>query len=392
LAADGYCVHPGKKFKDGLLTLHPSELSSVIRTSRSGCSYVTVSDYKGNPIDQYTCEDFGTVMTRQFNLEDLNGPVPASAYFLGQPLHDSTIIEDHYFYEIAMPEKVKEMEPAWASCYPFAQDGGVSSKPRIQAVWDPPLVLYPTDALGPPPMIPAKVSSQYANPTTGAVPGMVGGNLGPAATGKPRPISSIPVDALNDFDVSSAAQDSAINPVPYSPQALNPGRPKPAAQTAVITLGRSVFTASALPDTSYVVFGSQTLQAGGPALVTAGQTVSYGTDGGLRVGKSSSIFFRTAAQAQLSGNTEDISGDSPNVSNKGTASIGTGPQTRIGSSSFEGLDGSSDDRLMPPSPTTTEPKGTGKKKSSAVNQLDAYSGIRTVANFVFGILIQLLII
>jgi len=127
ISASGKCKHPGSLLTNGILTLHPSELSSVV-SSFTACP---------KSWDSTAVCTFKTM--RNFNLLDLHGPVPANAYFQGrkslftssalgeyEPECSSAICENKYYPTIALPWQVVKSEPAFASCFPF-YDGNEES-------------------------------------------------------------------------------------------------------------------------------------------------------------------------------------------------------------------------------------------------------------------------
>lgn len=135
--AIGGCGHPGRLLTDSILTMQPNELSSVAVTTLS-------ADNKY----------WNTA--KPFNLRNLGRPVPAKAYFEGAMLVDneictSTVCEDQYFPVVALPSIIKELEPAFSSCFPFIHDQNLVDdedwkmyKSRVIGVWDPPITLKPT--------------------------------------------------------------------------------------------------------------------------------------------------------------------------------------------------------------------------------------------------------
>jgi hypothetical protein len=74
------------------------------------------------------------------------------------------------------------------------------------------------------------------------------------------------------------------NPGQQNAHGSRVGNPAVFAPTAVFMIGDTKVTASAFADSSSLLFGSQVLRAGGSAIVTAGQTLSFGSGGRLQIG------------------------------------------------------------------------------------------------------------
>jgi len=148
----------------------------------------------------------------------------------------------------------------------------------VVRVWDPPIVLtpvpstpeeesvtfpfqenLPVETIAAPGFVP---SAPYSPQTTINQPGSF---PGPSR----RPNS--PVQTNSPYDEKPKSDLAASGD--FSPR-------------ATITLGNSIYTASVLQDPAYVVVGTHTLQAGGPSVVIAGATVSFGQNGRLNVGTS----------------------------------------------------------------------------------------------------------
>src|ERR1700761_4536839 len=90
VSAIGLCFPPRSTYTNGIITLPPSEVSSVVLN-------------RDCPIQNCSTADWWT--TRPFNFADLQGDVPANAYFDGPPGDEKneTIVEGSYFPFLAVP-------------------------------------------------------------------------------------------------------------------------------------------------------------------------------------------------------------------------------------------------------------------------------------------------
>ena len=170
IAALGACPPARSTYTNNIITLHPSEVSSVVRNQ--ACSELVC----GGTADFFT--------TRPFNFADLHGDVPASAYFHTRAPNDnvtikaeddvafltqklnSTIVQSAYFPFLALPTQVRDLDPGFSKCLPFQRPPGnvILYHPGY---WDPPIVLTPVPVLGSerPSLRPFLVSDR--NPTLG---------------------------------------------------------------------------------------------------------------------------------------------------------------------------------------------------------------------------------
>jgi hypothetical protein len=286
LAAEGECMNPGKTHEPGILTLHPSEVFTIAMTipETPECT-----PYTPTGSDTSITESGISVCWRNYqitsplNLAGFNGPVPASAYFQSiyrdePPPSGATITEDLYTFSILLPTQITNLEPGHASCAPFYYqpllNNGTMSTPTIwSAVWDPPIVLHGTDARQEPPSVTAKPTHALDSPAVPA-PGIAFTSGWPAVTDFPRPV---------------------IDKKPTTDHAYVQG----ASQTAVAKTHKPTITASKFSELQDLAFSSTTLHAGGPPIVTEGETISYGADGKVRVGTSSPIHFSGAKPQQF---------------------------------------------------------------------------------------------
>jgi hypothetical protein len=229
-------------------------------------------------------------VTRSFNLADLQSPVPASAYFGALPdsasiirqkmeLCTETICEDLYFPTIAIPTRVTELEPAFASCSPFVKKPGyVRPISWIDGGWDPPIVLTAT-AVGPKAILPLlpTITPVVIPATPGAM------NFAPNL---PAITRTVPSDTRPD---SSVQQGVAVEPQAHiNPQnEITLALERPIISSQVIELaGGAIVTVSRLPGKDFVSVNSQLLIAGGPPVEVGGVRLSLGPKGRLDLGGS----------------------------------------------------------------------------------------------------------
>ncbi|KAF2422447.1 hypothetical protein EJ08DRAFT_737875 [Tothia fuscella] len=133
ISAKGSCFPPRGTYTNGILTLHRSEISSMV--VNRACS-----------MGECTTADFFT--SRPFNFADMEGHVPASAYFDGPRLltDGSTIVDGAYFAFLAVPTQVRDLDPEFSNCAPFSKHSSLSQLCHA-GFWDPPVLLKPTPAI-----------------------------------------------------------------------------------------------------------------------------------------------------------------------------------------------------------------------------------------------------
>jgi hypothetical protein len=146
------CYHqPGKTLTNHILTLDPTELSSMVTWVGSTCK-VNSLFIDGKFVSSTDCGNDRSIIARPFTLADLQGPLPPRAAFFGGKLDDmdqsaNFIIENRYFPDIVLPNQVTELEPLWASCSPFGDASGTFKSRNHLGVWDPPMTLAGTISL-----------------------------------------------------------------------------------------------------------------------------------------------------------------------------------------------------------------------------------------------------
>lgn len=279
--------------KNSILTLHPSELSSV-----AGCATGAISYGR---VDYSKC--YTSPKIRPFNLADLDHPIPARAYFNALPVIEEehgnlaldrgltpdcyrSICENFYHPTIAMPGVVTEIEPAFKSCYPFNQDKQfVPPNPLLYGVWDPNIVLSPAPTLFTP-----SAAIKPERPSS-AVPGAIHARPGSPVTNVAQPTGteSDPTEdsiaALHQSSIAAQQQDIAL---PSAASAVVNGRNQPRPFATIKALS-TVVTAYALQDPDVLQIGSNEIHAGGPAFTAGGEVFSLASNGQLRVGDASII-------------------------------------------------------------------------------------------------------
>ncbi|KAF2427800.1 hypothetical protein EJ08DRAFT_651219 [Tothia fuscella] len=228
---------------------------------------------------QTWCSTVEQSTTRPFNLKDLRGPVPSSAYFDALPsLHKQlgargvcreTICEDFYFPNIAMPTVVTELEPAFARCNPFAQNKHFK-KPWywVNGVWDPPIA-FPIATAVKTLTMSDWAQSQTATPGA-AIPELVAQPTEAPSRSETRPEAPSRPDMqseahLPDFAGRSTTQASIL--------------PKTTPITT-ITAKNAEITVFLNPNPQYVAaIESQLIRPGDPPSIIEGQTFSLNPNG-----------------------------------------------------------------------------------------------------------------
>jgi hypothetical protein len=341
--AGGPC-YTGNSHSNGLLTLHPSELSSVVY--HSATSYASGDNYKQS--------------RRPFNLADLQGPVPAMAYYWGSPCNDSrlilngcepTIMEGAYYPMVAIPTAVTHLDPFFANCWPFRSEDRPLKTPNLAAVWDPPTMLTATTALpvvtlpkfviasrtntassilDPIDASPQDLAPAFPQPTKAPSPGnadvdnhvdsrphhAVGvhrpaGLLGAAESiddsrdlVEPKAPSSISPSLANPDSNSGAKYNQ--DPFPNHEANIPPNHKPNAISTLSFTANHAQIIAIAYPSLNKIEIGSSTLQRGGPPAVISGETMSVNSKGQLIVGGTRTIDLANAISGPTSLPIESI--------------------------------------------------------------------------------------
>lgn len=302
------------------------DLMSEVAYKSIDCTTATEL-YAGDISLRTLCNDYHTYTTRPFNLADLEGPLPIRAAQMGGSHADMVegwdyIIENDYHPKIALPKQVTELEPIWASCYPFGESGTTFSTPKEQGIWDPPIRLDSVASLAPisitvhggqgahatttalPGLLPARPNSpmtkqtvsaaDFARETEVAKPfDVLGQPNAPGSANLPKPINSPGsfnspgfANSPGSGDLPGAGVSQTRGGSPSKPNLLGspPGNPTKVSPTAVFMMGSTEVTASAFADPDSLQFGTQILRNGGPAVTLDGQVISFGPGGHLQIG------------------------------------------------------------------------------------------------------------
>jgi hypothetical protein len=293
IGAYGKCRPPSKPFTDSVIALDPSELSSVVYTI-DFATMICSTCIKGL---KYYHEQ-----TKLFDLRDLQGPPPATAYFnaanganyardnfyYGPSSEDffagssnlaslqemrksvETITEGDYFPVVAIPTRALK-DPAFRGCNPLkALDPPVvfSALRTIQA---PTLPTFQTASPGSVETVSQPTATGNAVPARGgSEPLGAGSTPGTGKDGLPELPDLIPALGFSAPSKIPAADPPAVVVLP----------------TTVFAIGQATVTASALPDQQTVLVGSRLLSVGGPAAVVAGEIVSLAPNGALQIGSN----------------------------------------------------------------------------------------------------------
>lgn len=308
IGAYAKCRPPSQPFTDSVIALDPSELSSVVYTidfATMLCS-TCIRGLK-----------FYQEQTKLFDIRDLNGPPPATAYFnaanganyardnfyYGPSSEDffagssnmesvnalrksvDTITEGNYFPVVAIPTKALK-DPSFKGCNPLkALDPPVVFS-ALRTIQMPNIPTFPTASPG------SVETALQPTPTDDVL----------SASGRSDPVGASRRPGY-DNDAPRLQPGSAFSlpsglplgdPLAVGVPAATPAVP-PAPPTTIFTIGQTAVTASAIPDPQRVLVGSNILSVGGPAEVIAGETVSLASDGSLHIGPDRVIQIPKAA-------------------------------------------------------------------------------------------------
>jgi hypothetical protein len=133
---------------DIMLSFHTSDLRSLVTNMTAATSPIALTDL---------------LMTRSFNLLDLQGPVPVNPWqmSLGSPDPALTITDGSYEPLIPLPAALAAYNPIYKSCVPFYLPPRVTmyGVDKYAYVWDPPITLTGTRAT-----IPTQTSEPQPSP------------------------------------------------------------------------------------------------------------------------------------------------------------------------------------------------------------------------------------
>lgn len=363
--ASNACRPVGNTYPGAVLTLQPNAVSSL------------------NGYPDYT--------PRSFNYANLNRPLSASDFSLwcfSRPLSECGPIPDQYFPRLAVPEQIRDLDPAWKSC-----------DLSFNGTFDPPRILVPASVLVEPTAAPEKPSTiPPAFPAASAVPKGAKNTDGariPSVSSKPRPDDNPPKDpptkdpivkdppikdstaknpSIKDLPAEDPPAngpsvkdppakdppakdplakdppaDPAINNLPAkdlpsenSPNSYQPAQKlRMAHSEAIITLKSQIFTIKAAQTQ---IINSKALHIGSSAADILEEKISIGTDG-VMVENNFHTFSTIPTPADTSGPftiaaqlfTEK--NDKIVVIGSSTLSAGGGPATILGEAYSVGSDG-----------------------------------------------------
>jgi hypothetical protein len=291
ISADGSCFPPRGTYTNGILTLHSSEVSSMVDNRACQPGECTTADYWS---------------TRPFNFADLQGDIPASAYFAAPGLQqNSTIVESGYFPFLAVPTKVKDLYPEFAKCAPFSKHSSVVQLCHA-GFWDPPIALTPTPVLQRP-VIPPNGDHITAVPGQTPVTSHATSTISPQAAvlsptpqpGKSNEGSQGGLSAENDptlhphdpeiASVSEQALPGAFTRAAFVP----PGADTDSSGAVILQLNGKAVTASYLQPYSGLTalsVGGTTISPGNPPAIIEGKTLRIDSQGSIIVDGSTVQF------------------------------------------------------------------------------------------------------
>jgi hypothetical protein len=304
ISIEHMCTFPRKAYNNGILTMQPSEVSSVVRN-------------RDCPAPDCTTGEFFT--TRPFDYADLQGDVPAGAYFDAQvDPTNSTIVESSYFPFLAIPTQVQNLDPEFSKCLPFSRrPGGMGPICHDAGFWDPPIVLIPTAVLQTP-----VIHSHSDNSVTPA-PGHA---AGPAFIPKTKASLAVIVRPTDQPNEANRMDFTLKN---YATYTADPDTNKVIHSVAVAAVSRTAREATeinASPDRSAVFWingkpisgkyfpdgkggfalgiGGTTLLPGGPSITIEGKILNMETHGSILVNGSPVMgAYREASLTPSTSNT-----------------------------------------------------------------------------------------
>jgi hypothetical protein len=195
----------------------------------------------------------------------------------------STICEDLYFPNIAIPSRVTELEPAFASCSPFRKSPSyVRPHYWIDGGWDPNLVLQPASVVPVPTMPRLPILPKLTPVVAVASPGAIHSAPDlPATTTVPDEHPYLSPHALETFDDTESEFVHVAESGFKGP--MNHPSPYPSPITLDLSDGAKI-TISKLPGSGSFLVDSQILRVGGPPIVANGNSISLGPKDQLIVG------------------------------------------------------------------------------------------------------------
>jgi hypothetical protein len=218
IRATATCSEPGRTFTNGIITLRPDELSSVVGKEYISCIKTSFNAEYNTTV----CGERYELTARSFNLADLQGPVPAAAYYQGFTtpcsnsysddraltdenradvpcvFTDRPIFNNEYYPTVALPDMIRGLDVAFEKCHPFVSRN-IQRRSYQFGVWDPPITLQPITVMATPtltlsrnsgnpsraPSPAASFTSPYAQRTSPARAG--NGPISPSSPNSPRP-------------------------------------------------------------------------------------------------------------------------------------------------------------------------------------------------------------
>lgn len=272
ISAWASCSRPTNTYKNSILALRPTELSSLVVQFSA---FLFTFDPETPP---YRVLGMYQKTARPYNLYDLDGPPPASAFIrvatesaeskLLSQLYSNlsaptgTIMNGYYYPLIDIPARaITELDPAFAECTPiktyFPMEWIFTR--GLDGVYDPPITL---SAMTVESIAPVTLPQQsVAQPTNG-----------PKAGAK--------------IDLGEAPSTALTQNIPH----IN---------TLTLSIGAAEMTASLFPENQALQIGSITLSAGGPAQVMEDENLSLDSNGILIIGSTRTIHIADPAETAV---------------------------------------------------------------------------------------------
>ncbi|KAF2194844.1 hypothetical protein K469DRAFT_744625 [Zopfia rhizophila CBS 207.26] len=263
----------GNTFSDQVIEVASSHISSICDWQYAPGAHIQVIGATAKPL----------------NFNDLDGPIPASAYQCGIRCQSGcqSIVTPFWIPFLAVPPEVRTLDPNWASCVPY-----------FEGTPDPPIALASKSFL-------ASTTSNVPVQSDPPAPGVTPEPAGPDPTTNPQPPQNPPDPPPNPADPqdpSNTPQNPPRPPpnpvtVPFTetiplPSGVGEGAPvNNAPPTPITSIGGSVVNADPSHPGTIIIQNpqnpgapAQTIVAGGSPVVIGGTTLSIAPTGAGRDG------------------------------------------------------------------------------------------------------------
>ncbi|KAI9726320.1 MAG: hypothetical protein M1828_001594 [Chrysothrix sp. TS-e1954] len=344
------------------ITLAPQSLSSVVHYLQGVQPYQEeLSILFTKPLDDLVQTYTMSSSAEPFNIANLQGPVPASAYFLGKDFESlysiatqtylQTIYDDYRAF-IAVPEQIRNLNPAYGDC-----------QLDLRGIYDPPTTMQPAATIGG-----ITAHQLHVKPTTAP---------SPVNKPAPKPTPTRPVgdpsptreDQLVTTSATVNEPAPAVDPVQTStevPEAPNVNVPAPAVQGPQ-TSANSAPTHSESPDPALP--SSQHSQVGSPTSNSDPGQADPGLPGGAPDPNKPDGSINPGSSDPASDPSPSGSPSEPSLSGN-PSDPGSGDPNAITSTKTPDLPDDPTNPTAPHSPTSPAPQGNSNAAPSPTDPSD----------------------